>query len=64
MTNLDSAAPCPVCGNALSVRMAYGRKTGKQFLSLVCPIDGRHFRGFIADRDYLERVAEHLNAKG
>ena len=38
---------CPVCGDVLQVNLARGRKAGKAFLMLICPRDGRHFRGFI-----------------
>ena len=27
---------------------------------LVCAIDGRHFRGFITDREYVRRVLDRL----
>ena len=56
------AAPCPVCSEPLTVRPAEGRKSGKPFIMLVCPKDGRHFRGFITDKDYVERV--HVRLKG
>ena len=54
--------PCPVCGNALSVRKAASRRAAKPkvFLMLICSVDGRHFRGFIQDRDYVNRVLERL----
>ena len=41
--------PCPVCSETLSVRLATGRKSGKPFVMLVCPIDGRHIRAFVSD---------------
>lgn len=52
----STMAPCPVCQCPLDLRLAKGRKSGKPFLCLVCPVDGRHFRGFIADRAYIERI--------
>ena len=57
MSDSAKTIPCPVCGTALSVRLARGRKSGKPFIALICVRDGRHFRGFIADRDYLDRIA-------
>jgi predicted RNA-binding Zn-ribbon protein involved in translation (DUF1610 family) len=51
---------CPVCGQPLSFRLARGRKSGKPFLMVMCLQDGRHFRGFIGDRDYLAKLLEHL----
>ena len=45
--------PCLICGQPLAIRLAYGRKSGKPFVSLVCPVDGRHFRAFINDREFV-----------
>ena len=47
---------CPVCSSPMAVRMARGRKSNKPFLMVVCPRDGRHFRGFISDQDYVRGV--------
>lgn len=47
---------CPICSNDLSVRMAKGRKSNKPFIMLVCPHDGRHFRAFITDQEYVKTV--------
>jgi hypothetical protein len=52
--------PCLVCGSSLSLRTARGRKSGKPFLMLVCPVDSRHFRGFIIHRDYVAGVLARL----
>lgn len=46
--------PCLICGTCLSLRTARGRKSNKAFLMLVCPVDGRHFRGFITDLNYVK----------
>ena len=54
------SVPCLICGVPLSLRTARGRKSGKAFLMLVCPVDGRHFRGFITDRDYVKQVLARL----
>lgn len=51
---------CPVCGSAIDIRLAKGRTSGKAFLMVVCPTDGRHFRGFINDRDYVANVVTKL----
>jgi hypothetical protein len=51
---------CPVCKEPLSFRIAKGRKSGKPFLMMICPTDGRHFRGFITYRPYLETVLSNL----
>lgn len=47
---------CPICSKPLSVRMARGRRSNKPFILLVCPEDGRHFRAFISDQDYIVKV--------
>ena len=53
---------CPICGTPLSIRLARGRKSGKAFVMLMCARDGRHFRGFINDRSYVEKVLNSLEA--
>ncbi len=52
---------CLICSSPLSVRMAKGRSSNKPFIMLVCPNDGRHFRAFISDQDYIRKI---LAAKG
>ena len=51
---------CPVCGVALRLSIATSRKAKKPktFLMLVCPADGRHFRGFIHDRDFVSGMTD------
>lgn len=49
---------CLICGVPLSIRSATGRKSGKPFIFLVCPEDGRHFRGFIADQAFVQRIID------
>ena len=56
-------APCPVCGVPLRVRLARGRKSGKPFVMLLCAQDGRHFRAFINDQQYVAQVIERLEGK-
>ena len=55
--------PCLVCASALALRLVRGRKSGKPFLMLICPIDGRHFRGFITHRDYVAGVLARLEGQ-
>jgi hypothetical protein len=47
---------CPVCSKPLSVTVARGRKSLKPFIMLKCSTDGRHFRGFITDQEYMKRI--------
>ncbi len=51
---------CPVCGTPLSVSTARSRrsKKPKPFLMLKCIRDGRHFRGFINDANFVSSVME------
>lgn len=53
---------CPICGDSLQVTLARGRKSGKPFVMLICAQDGRHFRGFINHRPYVEQVLNNLEA--
>ena len=53
MTSLAQSIPCLICGDPLTVRLARGRKSRKPFIMLICGRDGRHFRGFITDQDYV-----------
>ena len=58
MTVNSSTLPCPVCHQTLDLRMAQGRKSGKPSLMLICPQDGRHFRGFISDKQTVQAVVD------
>jgi hypothetical protein len=50
--------PCHICQAPLNVKLARGRKSGKPFVMLACPEDGRHIRAFIADRAYVENLID------
>ena len=56
---MSANCTCPICGEAIQMRLAKGRKSGKPSLFLLCPADARHFRGFINDRRYVENVLSH-----
>ena len=49
---------CLVCGRLVEARPATGRKSGKSFVMLKCTQDARHFRAFITDKDYVQRVVK------
>ena len=55
-----SSIPCPVCATPLTIAPARSRKARnpKLFLMLVRPQDGRHFRGFINDKEFVNRALE------
>ena len=58
---------CPICSEPLKLSRAESRKSKrpKVFLMLVCPNDGRHFRGFIADKEFIGKLAENsLEGRG
>ena len=61
MTN--GSVACPVCGTGLIVRLARGRKSGKPFVMLICPADGRHIRAFINDRDFVGKFITGLETR-
>ena len=54
--------PCVVCGGLLALRVAHGRKSGKPFLMWICPEDGRHFRAFINDQNFVRGVLDGLES--
>ena len=58
----EPGIPCVVCGGALALRVARGRKSGKPFLMLICTEDGRHFRAFINDQAYVRGVLDGLES--
>ena len=63
MTAADTkGVKCHICRKPLSVRLTRGRKSGKPFVMLICPEDGRHMRAFVADADYVAGVLERLEA--
>lgn len=57
---LNQQVLCPLCAQPLAVRLAKGRKSGKPFIMLRCPVDGRHFRGFITFQPYVAQVLARL----
>ena len=60
---MSTDAPvCPVCRSPLSVRLATGRRSMKPFVMMVCPQDGRHFRGFISHRSYVQEVLDKVES--
>ncbi len=59
-SNVDIS--CLVCHRSLELRVAHGRKSQKPFLLLICPLDGRHFRGFIADKEYVTEVIRNAES--
>lgn len=54
------ALACPVCGEPLDARLVRSRQ-GKVALMLVCPQEGRHFRAFLNDPDYIAQVTSRVD---
>ena len=46
---------CPICGGAMKISVTTN-KNGKHAIGVHCPQDGRHFRGFINHKPYVEEV--------
>ena len=61
-TKQTRSLQCPVCSEPMAFQIARGRKSGKPFLMVKCLRDGRHFRGFVGDKIYVEKLLEHLEA--
>ena len=55
------APTCLICGTSLKVALTTSKK-GKVAVGLSCPVDGRHFRGFVNDRDYVTRTIQATQA--
>lgn len=59
--------PCPICEAGMQLTVTTNRH-GKHAIGVHCPKDGRHFRGFINHRPYVEevlgRLAEVAGEKG
>jgi hypothetical protein len=56
----NQSLQCPVCKDPMGFQIAKGRKSGKPFLMVKCLRDGRHFRGFVGDQDYVRKLLERL----
>lgn len=59
--------PCPICGTGMKLTVTTNRN-GKHAIGVHCPVDGRHFRGFINHKPYvadmLSRLAEAMASRG
>ena len=64
MTTPVAALPCLICRQTLDIKLARGRKSGKQSVMLVCGRDGRHYRAFIMDQKYVGEVLARLEERG
>ena len=60
MTALNDSLPCPLCGADLTVAPCRPSKAGKNSLHIRCPVDARHFRGFIAHQPLVNELLQRL----
>lgn len=51
---MTTSIKCPICGTLMEVLPSKSTKSGKPYIQLKCPVDARHFRGFIHDREFVE----------
>lgn len=59
---MSTPIKCPICSQAIEVLPSKSAKSGKHFIQLKCPVDARHFRGFIHDRMFVETALSHHGA--
>lgn len=50
---------CPVCHGPVNIKFITTRKS-KPGIHLFCRKSGSHYRAFIMDRDYVERVLDEV----
>ncbi len=56
-----ASIPCPICTESLRFTVCTNRH-GKHSIGLHCPQDGRHFRGFVNHRPFVEDAISHMAA--
>ncbi len=61
MATAPVTIPCPICGEALRFTVCTNRN-GKHSIGVHCPHDGRHFRGFINHKPFVEDAISHMAA--
>ena len=61
--NSKAALHCHLCQSPLDLRLARGRKSGKPFVLMICPVDGRHIRAFVADAAYVQNLMDRVEAQ-
>lgn len=67
MENKKDAILCPICSEGMKLTVTTNRN-GKHAIGVHCSVDGRHFRGFINHKPYVEamlgRLTESMAARG
>jgi hypothetical protein len=47
---------CLVCHGPIDIKISETRKSQKPCINMRCERDGRHFRAFITDREFVENM--------
>lgn len=47
---------CPVCGAELGSIFTKSQRSNRQAVMLMCPVDARHFRGFVNDPKWVSEA--------
>lgn len=53
---------CLVCQGPIDIKIAETRKSQKPCINMRCQLDGRHFRAFITDREFVENMMAEADA--
>ena len=59
--SVPTETPCPLCGDKLRMWITTS-KAGRHAVGLRCPTDGRHFKAFINDREYVTATVGKIAA--
>lgn len=55
----QTTIPCPICAEPLRFTVTTNRN-GKHAIGLHCPQDGRHFRGFVNHKPFVEEALTRM----
>lgn len=53
---------CLVCDGPIDIRFGTTRKSQKPCINMRCHADGRHFRAFITDQEFVERMLNEASS--
>lgn len=59
----QATIPCPICSEPLRFTVCTNRN-GKHSIGVHCPKDGRHFRGFINHKPFVESALDRMAEAG
>ena len=58
-----NAITCLVCAGPIDIRFGTTGKKRKPFIHLRCRANGSHFRTFINDREFVERMLDEAGSE-